>query len=321
MSQNTSNLKNLAIGLIIALLGLSGFLGYKNYQLKKENTQKYDEIILLQKAQAELDGEYQAALSSLENLKNDNQELNNLIEAQKEELKAQKTKISNLIWTKRELDKAKKEIDNLNLLTSQYLADVNKMKKRNAELESQNLALNEQNETLTVSLNQEKTISTELKETKTRLMTENQSLSSNNNVLSEKVDIASAIKINYMSFTAGSVEEDGNFKSRKRTKKMDAFQTCFKTETNIITPQGEETFMVRILNENGETLSNDEKSVLVNKLTGEQTRYSASGKMMYKNNDTEGCVVWTPSFEIAKGNYTVEIYNKGFRVGAGTFKI
>lgn len=321
MSTNTSNFKNLAIGAIVILLGLCGFLGYKYAQLKTENTNKYEEILQLQKAQAELDGEYQTALSSLENMKNDNQELNNLIESQKSELKSQKSKISNLIWTKRELDKAQKEIENLSIQTAQYVAEINRIKKRNAELESENTALVAQNETLNTSLQSERSISSELQQTKTRLMTQNQSLSSSNEELSEKVDIASAIKINAINFAGGSIEEDGSFKSRKREKRMEAFQTCFKTETNIVTPEGEETFMVRIINENGETLSDDENAVLTNKLTGELTRYSASGKMMYQNEDSEGCINWTPPFEIQKGSYTVEVYNKGFRVGSGAFKL
>ncbi len=321
MAQNTSNFKNLAIGLIIVLLGLSAFLGYKYAQLKTANTEKYEEIVQLQKAQAELDSEYQEALGSLENLKNDNQELNNLIDSQKAELKSQKDKISNLIWTKRDLDKAGKEIKNLTKLTNQYLAEINTIKKRNAELQAKNMELNQTNEVLVSSLQQERTVTADLQQTKTRLVFENQSLNTNNTALAEKVDVASAIKINYISFAGGSLEDDGSFKRRKRAKKMDVFQTCFKTETNVVTPAGEETFLVRILNENGETLSSDERAVITNKLTGEQTRYTASGKMAYQNEDTEGCVQWDPEFEIQKGNYTVEIYNKGYKVGTGQFKI
>ena len=321
MSQNTSNSKNLGIGFIVVLLGLSGFFGYKYYQVKGENEQKFEEIVQLNKAQAELDGEYQAALGSLENLKNDNQELNNLIDSQKAELKLQKDKISNLIWTKRELNKAGQEIEKLTSLTTQYLAEIETIKKRNAELQSKNLELNQTNQVLVGSLQNEREEKAELQETKTRLVSENQELTSNNEVLSERVDVASAIKINYIDFAGGSVESDGSFKSRKRVKKMDVFQTCFKTETNVVVPAGEETFMVRILNEQGETLSSDERAVIINKLSGEETRYTASGKMTYQNEDTEGCIQWNPDFEIQKGNYSVEIFNKGYKVGSGDFKI
>ena len=66
-----SSKSNVLTGIIIALLGVSGFLGYKYSKLSTSNNQQFDEIAELQKFQAELDGEYQVALSSLENMKND----------------------------------------------------------------------------------------------------------------------------------------------------------------------------------------------------------------------------------------------------------
>jgi len=316
-----SNSKSLTTGIIIALLGVCAFLGYKYSQLKTENNVKYNEIVELQKFQAELDGEYQVALSSLENMKNDNQELNSLIESQKLELKSQKSKINDLIWTKRELGKAQLELNNLNELTNQYLAEINTIKRKNEELEKANTELNEENVVLTTSLVDAKVVTDELEQTKTRLMSENQSLNSDNDMLSEKVNIASAIKLEEISFEAGSVNDDGSFKKRVMKKRMDVFQTCFVTRTNLVTDSGEEVFMVRVINENGETLSTDEKAVLINKINGEQTRYTTSGRMNYENKESRACINWDPPFEIQKGNYTVEVYNKGFKVGSDSFKI
>ena len=316
-----SNSNSLTTGIIIALLGVCAFLGYKYSQLKKQNSVKYEEILKLQKFQAELDGEYQVALSSLENMKNDNQELSSLIESQKLELKSQKSKITDLIWTKRELDKAKRELQNMSQLTNQYLAEINTIKRQNAELANANTQLNEQNVVLTTSLEVEKTATANLEKTKARLMSENTSLSSDITMLSEKVDIASAIKLDEISFEAGSLNEDGSFRKRLRTKKMQVFQTCFITTTNLVSIPGEEIFMVRIINENGETLSSDENAVLENKINGEQTRFTTSGKMTYENKETRACINWDPPADIEKGNYTVEVYNKGFKVGAESFKI
>ena len=312
---------SLLTGIIIALLGIAGFLGYKYSQLTKSNNQQFEEIAQLQKFQAELDGEYQVALSSLENLKNDNQELNSLIESQKMELKTQKSKINDLIWTKRELNKAKAEMANLNDLTQQYLGQINQMKRENELLANQNAELTETNSVLTSSLQNEKAVTAELEQTRTRLMSENQTLNSSNSMLSEKVDIASAIKLDEISFEAGSINEDGSFKKRSRKKKMDVFQTCFVTRANLVTDAGEEVFMVRVIDQNGQTLTSDENATMINKLNGEETRYSTSGKMNYDNEQSRACINWDPSFEIQKGEYTVEVYNKGYKVGTSKFKI
>tara|TARA_Y100000385_G_scaffold235821_1_gene249744 strand:+ start:921 stop:1877 length:957 start_codon:yes stop_codon:yes gene_type:complete len=316
-----SSKSNVLTGIIIALLGVSGFLGYKYSKLSTSNNQQFDEIAELQKFQAELDGEYQVALSSLENMKNDNQELNGLIESQKMELKSQKSKINDLIWTKRELDKAKSEMANLNQLTQQYLGQINQMKQENELLVTQNAELTESNTVLTTSLQSEKEVTAQLEVTKTRLMSENQSLNSNNSDLSEKVDIASAVKLDEITFLAGSINEDGSFKKRIRKKKMDVFQTCFVTRANLVTEPGEEIFMVRVIDQNGQTLTGDENATVINKLNGEEARYSTSGKMEYSNEQSKACINWDPSFEIQKGEYTVEVYNKGYKVGTSNFKI
>ncbi|MEE9372441.1 MAG: hypothetical protein V3V00_05250 [Saprospiraceae bacterium] len=320
MTSSKSN-SSLLTGIIIALLGICAFLGYKYSQLTASNNVKFEEIAELQKFQSELDGEYQVALSSLENLKSNNQELNNLIESQKQELKGQKSKINDLIWTKRELGKAKAEMVNLNKLTTQYLGQINTMKRENQLLASQNDELNEANTVLITSLQNEKEVSAQLEQTRTRLMSENHSLNSNMTMLSEKVDIGSAIKMDDITFQAGSINDDGSFKKRIRKKKMDLFQTCFITRANLVTEAGEEIFMVKIIDENGQTLNSDDKKVFINKLNGEENRYSTSGKMNYNNEQTRACINWTPSFPIQKGKYTVEVYNKGYKVGTNLFKI
>ena len=312
---------NFLVGVIIALLGLSAFLGYKLSTVNKKNTANLQEITELTKVQAELDGEYQVALSSLENLKNDNQELNSLIESQKMELKAQKSKINDLIWTKRELDKAKVEMANLNDLTQQYLGQINQMKRENELLASQNQELTQANDVLTTSLQSEREISAELQETRARLVSENESLSSTNSTLSEKVNIASAIKLQEITFQAGSINDDGSFRKRSREKKMDVFHTCFVTSTNLVTDAGSEIFHIRVIDENGQTLNEDDSAVLINKLNGEEVRYSTSGSLNYNNESSEACIKWAPTFDIQKGQYTVEVYNKGFRVGSDSFKI
>jgi len=82
-------------GIAIALLLLlSGYLWYENTNLKTANTEQVAQIAEQQEIQAALDEDYQAALESIESLRSDSQELNALIDNQKEELKAQKTKIN-----------------------------------------------------------------------------------------------------------------------------------------------------------------------------------------------------------------------------------
>ena len=139
--KSKSNLAAWAIVSIIALLGMVGYQWFSNVQLKKVNQQLQTELFDLEKVSAELDQDYQAALESLEDLRGDNQELNNLIASQKKDLASQKDKINNLIWSKRELDKAREEIKNLRSVADQYIAEATRLSEENAALLAANSQL------------------------------------------------------------------------------------------------------------------------------------------------------------------------------------
>ena len=312
------------LGILVALLLLStGYLFYQNSQLKTENSTQMTEINEMRSTQAELDADYQAALESIESMRSDNTELNALIDNQKEELTAQKKKIDGLIWTRRELDKARDEITQFESLTAGYLAQINDLKARTEQLQSENATLASTNTTLNENLTVEKQANTELQEARAVLVSEKEVLMEENADLSGIVDVGSVIKVNWMSFNGGDINDDGTFKVRKRTKKMETLRTCFRTETNVIVPAGDETFYLRIVNPNGETLSANDKGSgeLVDVVSGESVRYTMSGELTYNNEDTEACMDWTPSTEPVDGVYNVEIYNKGYKVGTGQFEL
>jgi len=308
---------------IVALLLLSGYLWYENSQLKTTNKQQVTEMTELEKVQSELDADYQAALESIEGLRTDSQELSALIDNQKEELKAQKSKINNLIWTKRELGKAREEIDKFETLTAGYLAQISDLSAQNEMLTAENGKLIKDVGVLNESLTAEKEMTAELTEAKTVLVSEKADLSKKNTDLSDKVSLGSVIKVNWMSFEGGNVKDDGTWKRRKLKKRMDILRTCFKTETNVLVPAGDETFHVRIVNPNGETMEGNgiDSGEITDKLTGETVKYTMSGTLTYNNEDTEACMDMNPDFIVEKGEYHVEIFNKGYKVGEGDFKI
>ena len=308
---------------IVVLLLLSSYLWYENSQLKTQNSQQVAEMTELEKVQSELDADYQGAIESIETLRTDSQELNALIDNQKEELKAQKSKINNLIWTKRELGKARDEIAKFESLTAGYLTEITDLKEQNEMLAATNTKLVKDVTFLNENLTAEKEITAELTEAKTVLVSEKEDLSKKNSDLSDKVSLGSVIKVNWMSFEGGNVKDDGSWKRRKLKKRMDILRTCFRTETNVLVPAGDETFYVRIVNPQGETMQASEldSGEIMDKLTGETMRYTMSGTLTYNNEDTEACMDWNPDFVVEKGAYHVEIFNKGYKVGAGDFKI
>ena len=308
---------------LIAFLGLSAFLWFQNNQLSSKLSAHETELFELEKVNSELDQDYQAALANLEEFRGENNELNNLIDSQKKELSTQKDKINNLIWSKRELGKAREEIAQISGMMTQNMAEITTLREENTRLTNQNKKLKTEKVQLSNEVNREREINTELSEAKTVLVSQKEKLDKSNEVLSSKVDMAMAIKINWMEVKGYEVKDDGKLKKKSKGKDMDLIRTCFRTESNFVADPGGKTFFVRLIDPQGETVyvESGGSGVLTNKLDNSQVRYTTSGEIEYNNDDAEGCVDWTAGYKLAKGMYDVQMYNNGFMVGKGTFKV
>ncbi|MFT6334440.1 MAG: myosin heavy subunit [Saprospiraceae bacterium] len=322
-SKSKNNLSAMAIIAIIALIGLNGYQWFSNSQLKTQNIRQETELVELEKVQAELEQDYTAALEGLEDMRSDNNELNSLIESQKVELKSQKDKINNLIWTKRELNKAKEEIANMNSQAAQYVAELAQLRDENATLMASNSQLMQQNSSLNTQYLNEQTAKNEIEAERVVLAAEKERLAKTNEALDTKVDMANAIKINFMKVQGYQLKDNGKRKKKSRAKNINLIEVCFTTETNMVTPSGPKEFQIRLIDPLGETVAREDmgSGVLTNKLDNTQVRYTSTGVIEYNNEDTEGCIQWRINDRLPKGMYDVEIYNNGFKVGNGNYKM
>ncbi|MFZ1750769.1 MAG: hypothetical protein WAU01_11285 [Saprospiraceae bacterium] len=315
-TQSKQNFTAIAIAIIVALLGLNAYQWYANSKLSNQNQTQVTEMMELQKVQQELDQDYQTALESLEEMRGNNAQLNAMIDSQKSELKTQKDKINNLIWTKKELDKAKSEIKSLNANVAKYLADIQ-------QLQAENKSLTDNNSQLTLRVEEEIKAKEEVIQAKNTLSQEKESLTKTNSVLGSKVDMANSIKINFMEVKGYEVKDDGKLKEKSKAKDIELLRVCFLTETNMVTPAGQKKFYIRIINPQGETIAIEDSGsgVITNKLDNTQVRYTTSGDISYKNEDTNACIDWTLADKLVKGEYKIEMFNNGFLVGKGQFKL
>ncbi len=321
MTTSKSNRSLIPWLIAIALLAMNIFQWYSNNQLSTKNDKQASDLNELEKVQTALNRDYEEALANLEDMRGDNEELNELIEAQKVDLAKQKERINGLIWTQRELKKAKEEIELMNSNVAGYLAEIRQLKDENAGLTESNKQLYSNNELLTNNLNQSMKDIERLDSTQTVLVTMKEELSQENNVLANKVDMAEAIKINAISVEGFKKKDGGELKSNRRAKNIQVLRSCLLTETNMVTAVGDETFYVRIINPQGETLAieNSGSGVLTNKLSGDEVRFTTSGTVQYDQKDTQVCIDFTPNHVLSAGLYQIEAYNKDYMVGKGSF--
>lgn len=308
---------------ILALLGLSGYLWYTNNNLKTELTTQNKTLANLQNVHTTLEAEYNDALQRIESLRDESAELGEMIDSQKEELAQQKKKINNLIWTRNELDKAKEEIASIQGMTAGYINEINELKTSLASLQVANSKLSEEKEVLITNLDEQKIKTAEVEEERIVLVKNVETKEKEISDLSNTVDIATAIKVNWLQVTGHQLKDDGKLKGKKKAKDINVLRICYKTETNVVATPGEETFFVRYIDPAGKTIAVEEagSGVITNKLTDQQVKYTVSGGVDYQNKDTESCMDWHAEYPFTKGIYAVEIYNKGYLTGKGDFKM
>ena len=306
----------LSIGLGVLMLLAVAWLTYISINTTRALEQKVAELEEAERLQSELESQYFEALTELDNLKSENAEINIMIEQQKLELEEQKQQIDRLLRDKRKLDVARSEIADLKNRIATYVAEIEQLTLEQEQLKMNNDSLQTENAQLATNLEQQSTENQRLKEYQTRLVSEKEELA-------RAVRVGSVIKVKSIQVTGLKVSNNGKTAERRKAKAVDQLRVCFTTIENEIVEPGTETFYIRIINPKGETLAIDDlgAGVLENTATGEELRFSQAKEHEYANEETQMCFNWEPGLPLQRGQYEVEIYNKGYLAGKSSFEL
>lgn len=325
MSTKNAN-QNVVAALIVGLLALAGLNIYQfinRNALVDTNKQQESEIIEMDKAKTELEKEYYEALSELEEMKSSNEELNTMIEGQKDELTKQKNRIAVLLKDSRNLKQAQSEIGKLREQGEQYLAEITVLREENEKLAANNTELKAVNANLLTEVETEKYRNDSLTTEQESLSMQNEELTNVTQDLTKKVNLATTIEVDGIDVKGYRIDEEGGTSRKRRAENVDMLMVCFDATVNEFAETGPEEFLVRIIDPIGETLAIEKLGSGVAKvgMENQQVRFTRSVTTDYKNEEKEICVEWKPDVEFREGLYTVEVYNKGFLAGAGEFKL
>lgn len=319
MKKTNSDKKLLRWAIVIIILLLAGLIYFAINSNKTSGdllvaTEEKDRISSLH---LELENEYSLAVAELEELRGDNDDLNNRIEAQILELSNQKQEINRLIKSGHDLNAAKAQIKELRSNLDKYVEEINVLKLENEGLELTNTELRDS----VIKATRERR---ELREKTSELSTENQRLAEEREKLSSKVSRASVLKTSNISVRGMTSTKKGKTVEKSKAKQIDQLEICFSVVENAIVSPGIENYFIRITNPNGETISSASEGGGVTILgdTNKEIRYTISTSATYSNQSPEDiCVNYLTDNAFAKGDYSIEVYNKGFLSGRSTFKL
>ncbi len=308
---------------IVALLAVNAVLLASFFQRGKQNAELTTQLDESNEIRKQTEDQYQQALAELEEMRSSNEELNALIDQQKEELRLQKEKIDDLIANGQNLSAARTELRKLRNQVKGYVAELNQLREQNAALSSENANLTERNDSLNFDLETERMNNAQLSSERALLVSEKEELVDNNAELARKVSIASVIQVDNIEVAGQKERRSGKMVTRRNASNIDQLQICFNTEANEVAEPGNEYFLIRVINPQGETLAIDDygSGVFTSQATGEQIRYTIQKEFAYDRTAGSMCTVWAPGQEFSEGTFKVEIYNKGFLAGTSEFTL
>jgi len=317
---NSKRLLTMAGIAIAVLLGLSIFLMVSKYKTGQELDTAKIEMNDQKQAFAELDTKYNDAVAQLEQQKGLNAQLDEKINQQLQQLEQNKSQIEQMIREKRDVKSAMARLESQK---KQYLAEIDKLKADVGILTEKNTQLSTENQTLNSSLTETQTRLSEESTAKASLISEKTQLETERQVLSKKVDIASAIRVKNITVKAVDVRSSGKEKSKSRASKVDKLNICFVTEPNEVVPSGEETFYLTVIDPTGATLAVESlgSGIAQDKRNEQEFRYTTTATTNYQNGESNVCGAWQPGQNFVKGKYEVKIFNKGYLVGSGSFNL
>lgn len=164
--------------------------------------------------------------------------------------------------------------------------------------------LNEENEGLRQELSTEKDRNRNLAE-------ENASVSRSNAQLTETVQLAKKLNITGLSLTAFK----SNDKVEKNITKAKKLGVSFTVSPNNTASAGRKNFYVRIISPEGSLLGSGPSFAY----DGTTIISTAMREMEYDNQELKVSVYWPVSNTLTVGDYTVEVFADGYRLGSGRF--
>jgi len=300
-----------------------GFLVYSNSSKDRVIDQTVQQLEETEALRIELENQFTESISELEDMRTSNEELNALIDAQKDELEDQRSKIAGLIGNKRKLAAARKELKNMKAQTEEYLAKIELLQAENETLAATNLQLGEEKTALSADLEAKKMENEELNEAQAVLTSEKTELTEKNAKLSATVNLASVIKVDNIIVDGFKLKDSGKTARRRAAKSIDEIKVCFDMTENNVAKAGNETFLIRIMSPLGETLYVEDKGSGASKNldTNEDIRFTKSVESEYNNQTANACMRWVPDNGFQSGKYQVEVYNKGHLAGSSSFEL
>ncbi len=305
--KNNNNRNILTAILVIILLGTWGYIIWDKNKNRQEKQELTSQIVESDSSKNELQRELNDAALRLDMLKTSNSKADSLLRTKDKDIEGLKSRVQSILndknATKEQLAEARRLISQLKGNIETYTAEIESLK-------NENMQLTQEKRVVTLDRDQQK-----------------RNYDSASTVIKQKedvIDVGSTLHASDFSIVGIKEKKSGKEKETTTAKRVDKLKISFSIDENRITPSGPKDLYVAITSPDG-------RPVVVDALgsgkfvtrDGIEKPFTKKVQINYVQGQKEPVSVeWSQNSDFQTGNYKIEIYNNGFKIGEGvrTFK-
>ncbi len=297
-----SNTKLFIILLAIALIGSWIYIIWNNSNNSNTIAQKDQQISTVSSQKDSLNTQLAALDNQYDELKTADVAKDSTISAQDKEIEAKKAAIRSILSkeniTSKDLADAKKLIASLNDDITSYKAQIETLKAENTTLTVEKQVVTVQRDSVQKNLDSTKTIVKQKEDI---------------------INLGSTLHVSGFSITGINDKGNGKEKVTSSAKKINKLRIDFNIDENLITPTGNQTLYICITGP-------DQKPITVEALgSGTFTTRDGESKFFTEKVDINYVqgkkmpvnIYWKQNSPFTEGDYKIEVYNNGLKVGEG----
>lgn len=296
----------LTIILIIALLGTWGYIIFDKNKTRQKETDLTSQIANSDSTKNELQRELDDAALRLDALKTSNVKADSLLKTKDKDIDALKSKIQSILndrhATQAQLAEARRLIAQLKGNIETYTAQIDSLKAANTQLTETNRVVTEQRDMV------------------------QKSYDSANQVIQHKdtlLDIGSTLHASNFSIEGVKEKNGGREKVTSTAKRVDKLKISFVIDENRITASGPKDLYICITDPSGKPVQVDALgSGTFTTRDGVQKPFTKKIQINYVQGQKQPVQVeWSQNSRFQTGQYRIEIYNNGFKIGEGVVSL
>ena len=298
--KNNSSRNILTAILVVALLGTWGYIIFDKSKTRQEKEGLTTQIITSDSAKNELQRELDDAALRLDALKTSNVKADSLLQTKDKDIQSLKSRVQVILNDKNataaQLSEARRLVAQLKGNIDTYAAEIETLKAENTQLTEDKRVVTEQRDVVLKNYD------------------------SANQVIKQKeelIDVGSTLHASNFSIIGIKEKNSGKEKETTTAKRVDKLRISFVIDENRITSSGPKDIYVAITSPDG-------KPVVVDALgsgmfvarDGVERPFTKKIQINYMQGQKEPVKVeWSQNSDFQTGNYKIEIYNNGFKIG------